>query len=58
MMSIIITSPDKKIIKSIICKNTDVFNDLEKKIYQNDDEVLGKGNQLTINESSIDKMKV
>jgi len=55
MMTIIITSPDKKIIKSMICKNTDVFNDLEKKIYQNNDEVLEKGNQLTINENSIDK---
>jgi len=55
MMTIIITSPNKKVIKSIICKNTDVFNDLEKKIYQKNDEVLGKGNQLTINESSIDK---
>ena len=30
IMSIIITSPNKKVIKSIICKNTDVFNDLEK----------------------------
>ena len=55
MITIIITSPDKKIIKSIICKNTDVFNDLEKKIYQNDVEVFKKGNQFTINESSIDK---
>ena len=55
IMSIIITSPNKRVIKSIIYKNTDVFNDIEKKIYQNDDEVLGKGNQLTINENSIDK---
>ena len=55
MMTIIITSPNKKVIKSIICKNTDVFNDLEKKIYQKNDEVFEIGNQLTINESSIDK---
>ena len=55
IMSIIITSPDKKIIKSIICKNTDVFNDLEKKLYQNDDEVFEKGKQLIINEKNIDK---
>ena len=57
LMSIIITSPDKKIIRTIICKNTDVFNDLEKKLYQNNDEVFEKGNQLIINERSIDKNK-
>ena len=55
IMSIIITSPDKKNIKSIICKNTDIFHDMEKKLYQNDDKVFGKGKQITINEKNIEK---
>ena len=42
IMSIIITSPDKKNIKSIICKNTDIFYNMEKKLYQNDGKVFWK----------------
>ena len=57
IMSIIITSPDKKIIKSIICKNTDIFYDMEKKLYQNDDKVFGQGKQITINEKNIEKIE-
>jgi len=55
MMSIIITSPDKKVIRSLICKNTDVFYDMEKKLYNNEDKVFVKRNQITFNEKNIDK---
>ena len=34
MISLIFTSDDKKIHFSIICKNTEKFNQLEEKIYE------------------------
>ena len=57
IMSIIITSPDKKMIRSIICKNTDVFCDLEEKIFQNKNKEFDIGNYFTINGRNIDESK-
>ena len=57
LMSIIIESSDKKMHRAIICKNTEYFCDLEKKIYQNDDKYIDVGNYFTINGKKIDETK-
>ena len=57
LMSIIIESSDKKMHRAIICKNTEFFCDLEKKIYQNDDKYIDVGNYFTINGKKIDETK-
>ena len=57
LMSIIVTSPDKKIIRSIICKNTDTFHDLKKKRYQYKDNIFEIGNKFSINGRKIDEAK-
>ena len=57
MMSIIVTSTDKKNIRSIICKNTDLFCDLEKQIYHNKDNIFDIGTDFTIDGRIIDETK-
>ena len=57
IMSIIIESSDKKIHREIICKNTELFCDLEKKIYQNNDKYIDIGNYFTLNGKKIDETK-
>ena len=57
MMSIIVTSPDKKIIRSIICKNTDLFCNLEKQIYHNNIFIFDIRNNFTINGRKINEAK-
>lgn len=57
LMSIIITSSDKKFIRSIICKNTDHFCDLENKIYQNKNKIFDIGNYFTVNGRNVDESK-
>ena len=55
-MSIIVISSDKKLHKTIICKNTELFCDLEKKIYQDNDKI-DIGNYFTLNGKKIDETK-
>jgi len=57
IMSIIITPPDKKFIRSIICKNNDIFYDLEKIIYQKNESFLDIRNYFTLNGRKIDETK-
>jgi hypothetical protein len=56
LMSIIVISSDKKLHRAIICKNTELFCDLEKKIYQNNDKI-DIGNYFTLNGKKIDETK-
>ena len=56
-MSIIITTNDKNIQRSIICKNTDAFCDIEKKIYKDNDKYFDIGNYFTLNGKKIDETK-
>ena len=56
LMSIIVISSDKKLQRAIICKNTELFCDLEKKIYQNNDKI-DIGNYFTLNGKKIDETK-
>ena len=57
LMSIIVISSDKKLHRAIICKNTELFCDLEKKIYQNNDKI-NIGNYFTLNGKRLMKRKV
>ena len=54
LMSIIVISSDKKIHRAIICKNTELFCDLERKIYQKNDKI-DIGNYFTLNGKKIDE---
>ena len=56
LMSIIVISSDKKIHRAIICKNTELFCDLERKIYQKNDKI-DIGNYFTLNGKKIDETK-
>ena len=56
-MSIIVESSDKKLQRAIVCKNTELFCDLEKKIYQENDKYIDVGNIFTLNGKKIDEMK-
>ena len=56
LMSIIVISSDKKLHRTIICKNTELFCDLEKKIYQDNDKI-DIGNYFTLNGKKIDETK-
>ena len=57
LMSIIVISSDKKLHRAIICKNTELFCDLEKKIYQDNDKAIDIGNYFTLNGKKIDETK-
>ena len=57
LMSIIVESSDKKLQRAIVCKNTELFCDLEKKIYQENDKYIDVGNIFTLNGKKIDEMK-
>ena len=57
LMSVVVTSSDKKIIRAFICKNTDAFCDLEKKLYQNNKKNFDIGNYFTVNGRNIDENK-
>ena len=57
LMSFIVISSDKKIHRTIICKNTELFCDLEKKIYQDNDKAIDIGNYFTLNGKKIDETK-
>ena len=57
LMSIIVESSDKKLQRAIVCKNTELFCDLEKKIYQENDKYIDVGNIFTLSGKKIDEMK-
>ena len=59
IMSIIFTSFDQNqiIISSFICKNTDIFNALENKLYEKHPEYKGLESNFFINGRKIDKNK-
>ena len=56
-MSIIIESSDKSIQRSIICKSTDVFCDLQKKIFKDYDKCFDIRNYFTLYGEKIDETK-
>jgi hypothetical protein len=57
LMSIIFTSVDQKLLFSVICKNTDKFNILEKKLYEEYPIYYESENYFTVNGSKINKAK-
>ena len=42
---------------SIICKNTDIFNNIEKKFYEDYNEYYNTENYFTVNGNRINKYK-
>ena len=57
IMSIIFISSDKNMISSLICKNTDVFEFVENKLYEQYSEYKGLDNIFILNGRKIDKNK-
>ena len=57
LMTIIFSSTDQKILHSVICKNTDIFYNLELKLYQKYKEYSKLYNYFTINRRIINKNK-
>ena len=58
LMTINFTSVDSKIHNySIICKNTDIFNNIEKKLYEDYNEYYDTENYFTVNGNKIHKLK-
>ena len=58
LMTINFTSVDSKINNySIICKNTDIFNNIEKKLYEDYNEYYDTDNYFTVNGKKIHRFK-
>ncbi len=57
MMSIIFISIDQNIHYSIICKNTDIFSNIEKKFYDKYPEYKNTQNEFIINGNKVDRLK-
>ena len=57
MMSIIFISIDEDIHYSIICKNTDIFSNIEKKFYDKYPEYKNTQNEFIINGNKVDRLK-
>ena len=57
MISIIFTSDDQKIHFSVICKNTEKFNRLEEKLYNDYPEYSETNNYFVVNGNRIQKFK-
>jgi len=58
LMTINFTTIDRRIQNySIICKNTDIFNNIEKKLYEDYEEYYKTENYFTINGRKIEKCK-
>ena len=57
LISIIFTSTDQKIHYSVICKNTDIFYNLELKLYQKYNEYSELENYFTVNGRRVNKTK-
>ena len=57
LMTIIFTSVDEKLLFSVICKNTDKFNIIENKLYEEYPIYYESENYFTVNGSKINKAK-
>ena len=57
LMSVIFISTDQKIHHSFICKNTDIFTDLEKSLYDIFPEYAESENYFLLSGSKINKYK-
>ena len=57
LMSINFISTDKKLISSIICKNTDEFNKIESQLYKNHPEYFKNEISFTFNQKKIKRYK-
>ena len=57
LMSIIFISPDKNIISSFICKNTDTFAFIENKFYEKFPQYKGLDNTFILNGRYINRYK-
>jgi len=58
LMTINFSTIDRRIQNySIICKNTDIFNTIEKRLYEDYEEYYGTENYFTINGKKIQKCK-
>ena len=57
MISVIFTSDDQKIHFSVICKNTEKFNKLEDKLYNDYPEYSEINNYFSVNGNRIQKFK-
>ena len=57
MISVIFTSDDQKIHFSVICKNTEKFNRLEEKLYNDYPEYSETNNYFVVNGNRIQKFK-
>jgi len=57
LISVIFTSSDEDMYYSIICKNTQKFIELEKKLYNNYPEYSESDNFFMINENRVNKDK-
>ena len=57
LLSVIFTSSDQNMFYSIICKNTQKFIELEKKLYNDYPEYSKSNNYFMINGNRVDKTK-
>ena len=57
LISVIFVSSDQKIHYSIICKNTDKFNNIENKLYDAYPELIQSENNFLVNGKLINKYK-
>ena len=58
LMTVNFITIDSKIKNySIICKNTDIFNNIEKKLYEDYKEYYDTENYFTVNEKKINRFK-
>ena len=57
MMSIIFISIDQNIHHSIICKNTDIFSNIEKIFYDEYPEYKNTQSEFFVNGNKIDRLK-
>ena len=57
MMSVIFISIDQNIYYSTICKNTDIFSNIEEKFYDKYPEYKNATSEFFVNGNKIDRLK-
>ena len=57
MMNVIFISIDENIYYSIICKNTDIFSNIEDKFYDRYPEYKNAQSEFFVNGNKIDRLK-
>jgi len=57
LMVVNFKSVDQKLNYSMICKNTDIFNKIENKLYEDNEEYYDTPNYFTVNGTKIHKNK-